>query len=66
MKTCLRMPQVEAITGRKKPTIYADIAAGKFPRPIKIGARAVAWISTDIEKWLDERIAAKTAEGGST
>tara|TARA_R100000900_G_scaffold536_1_gene921 strand:+ start:194545 stop:194667 length:123 start_codon:yes stop_codon:yes gene_type:complete len=33
------------------------MAEGSFPKPISLGARAVGWIQSDIEKWLDSRIA---------
>ncbi|MBI5900839.1 MAG: AlpA family phage regulatory protein [Rhodocyclales bacterium] len=55
MEALLRLPQVEAITGRKKPTIYSDMKNGKFPKPVKIGARAVAWLPAEIQRWIDER-----------
>jgi prophage regulatory protein len=28
------------------------IKAGKFPAPVKLGARRNAWPDTDIEKWM--------------
>ncbi len=54
----LRFPEVEDITGKSRPTIYRDIEAGTFPKPIKIGPRAVAWPSSVIQKWIDDRIKA--------
>jgi predicted DNA-binding transcriptional regulator AlpA len=30
--------------------------AGKFPKPVKIGDRAVAWLQSDIQAWQDELI----------
>ena len=29
-----------------------------FPKPIKIGPRAIAWIEEEIDAWIDERIRA--------
>ena len=57
-QTFLRLPKVIDATGRSKVSIYSDIKAGKFPAPIKIGPRAVAWVSTDIEQWINGRISA--------
>ena len=31
--------------------------AGRFPRPVKIGPRAVAWVESEIDDWLRQRIA---------
>jgi prophage regulatory protein len=52
----LRRSEVEAMTGRGRSAIYAGIAAGTFPKPVKIGARAVAWPESKIMAWIQERI----------
>jgi prophage regulatory protein len=51
----LKLPEVREKTRKSTTRIYADMAAGKFPRPIKIGQRAVAWRERDVDRWLDER-----------
>jgi prophage regulatory protein len=48
----LRRRAVEAKTGHSTSVIYEKIAAGEFPRPIKIGARAVGWIEDEIDAYL--------------
>ena len=45
-------------TGLSRSTIYAKIAAGEFPEPISLGARAVGWLSDDVEAWLVARVEA--------
>lgn len=57
----LRLPIVEERTGKRKSTIYADAKAGTFPRPVRCGARAVAWREEDIDKWIAERTTATGA-----
>jgi prophage regulatory protein len=32
---------------------------GKFPKRVKIGANSVAWIESEIDAWVDEKIAAR-------
>jgi prophage regulatory protein len=59
----LRRPQVEARTGLSRSTIYARIQDGTFPRPILLGAKAVGWISSEIDDWLDRRIKASRPSG---
>ena len=51
----LRRPEVEALTGLARATIYQKMAAGHFPRPVKIDTRAVAWPLSVIEKWIETR-----------
>jgi prophage regulatory protein len=41
--------------GLSRSSIYAFMAAGHFPKPIRIGARAVAWRLSDVENWLASR-----------
>lgn len=55
-KRILRLGEVISRTGRSRSSIYADIERGEFPRPIKIGPRAVGWMETEIDSWIKERI----------
>lgn len=43
--------EVEAECGIGRSTIYRMIEAGKFPRPLRIGARCVRWPRSQIEQW---------------
>jgi prophage regulatory protein len=56
--TVLRLPQVIERCGFSRSAIYKAIAAGTFPRPIRLGLRAVAWVESDVEEWLANKIAA--------
>lgn len=47
------------LTGLSRSTIYLYIKLGKFPAPLKIGERAVAWINVEIEDWLNEKADAR-------
>lgn len=54
----IRRPQVESITGLKRSSIYAKMESNEFPKPVKIGQRAAAWIYSEILDWQNERISA--------
>ena len=54
-KKVIRRREVEARISLACSTIYAMMADDKFPRPLKIGRRAVGWIEEDIDKWLSDR-----------
>lgn len=55
----LRRKKVEARTGLSRSTLYALIAANKFPKPIQLtGAQSVGWIEAEVDSYLRERIAA--------
>ncbi|MDV7201481.1 AlpA family transcriptional regulator [Roseovarius sp. 10] len=49
------MPQVIEQTGISRAQIYALIGCDQFPRPIRIGKRAVGWIEADIQAWINAR-----------
>lgn len=51
----IRLPTVKEMTGMATSTIYAMMSRGEFPKPIKLGARAVAWKVEDIASWIDTR-----------
>lgn len=51
----LRRPEVQARIGLSRSTIYAMVAEGSFPAPIKLGSRAVGWHEADIGAWLRSR-----------
>lgn len=51
----MRRKQLEYKIGLSRSTIYKMIKDGKFPKPVKIGVRAVAWPESAIEQWIDDR-----------
>ena len=53
----LRLPDVEAITGCKKSTIYKLMKEGKFPTCRRITARMSAWPESAVFAWVQARIA---------
>lgn len=54
----LRLPTVKARTGLSRSTIYLRIAEGTFPKAINLGGRAVGWVETEIQEWLQVQIEA--------
>lgn len=51
----LRRPEVERRTGLSRTTIYRLMDEGQFPRPRRIGLRAVAWLQHEIDAWQASR-----------
>ena len=51
----LRLPKVIERVGFARSSIYAFVSRGGFPSPIKIGDRAVGWLDSDIDAWIDAR-----------
>jgi len=52
----LRLPDVIERVGFSRSSIYAFVDNGTFPKPVKIGIRAVGWLDSDVEDWLNHKI----------
>lgn len=55
--TILRLPDVKARTGLSRSTIYLRVSEGKFPSPIVLGGRAVGWVESELDTWIEDQIA---------
>lgn len=49
----LRLPEVISQTGLNRNSVYQ---IEDFPRPIKISARATAWLESEVQEWIHLRI----------
>lgn len=57
MPKLLKLPEVERRVGLTKSPVYAGVAAGTFPQPVKTGERSVAWVESEVDQWIEQRIA---------
>lgn len=54
----VRMPEVKAICGLSRSSIYLLIRDGHFPPSVAISGRARGWIRHEVETWVAQRIRA--------
>lgn len=59
-KSFLRLPAVIQKTGMSRATIYNYINKGEFPAPYLLGARSVGFLCSEIDTWIDSRIALRS------
>ncbi|WP_412758181.1 helix-turn-helix transcriptional regulator [Legionella bozemanae] len=60
----IRLKEVENRTGLKRSTIYNRISLGTFPKQISLGGdRAIGWLDTEINNWIEQRIKSSRNEG---
>lgn len=52
----LRLKQVMVMTGLARSTLYKYMVTEGFPTQIKLGAKAVGWLETEVLAWLEARI----------
>ena len=51
-QSLIRLPEVLKRTGFGKAWIYRLISEGRFPAPVKIGIRAVAFVESEVDEWI--------------
>ncbi len=54
--TILRLPDVLDKISVSRSTIYHWVSKGSFPRPIRLGRRAVGWREADVNAWIAARV----------
>ncbi|EMI4221901.1 AlpA family transcriptional regulator [Vibrio parahaemolyticus] len=53
----LRLKEVMSLTGLGRSTIYKFMAdETDFPKSVPLGGRAVAWVESEIEEWMESRL----------
>ncbi|MEG2158176.1 MAG: AlpA family transcriptional regulator [Bacteroidaceae bacterium] len=53
----IRRKEVQTKTGLGASSIYAMMKLGTFPKCLKLSERRVAWIESDVDQWIVDRIA---------
>lgn len=51
----VREAECKSITGLSRTRRWELEKVGKFPKRIKLGERAVAWLMSDLLNWMEER-----------
>jgi prophage regulatory protein len=60
----LSIHEVAALTSLSRATVHRHYKSGRFPAPLVIGPRRVAWRASAIVQWMDERPDASQKRGG--
>lgn len=62
-QTILRLALVKKRTGLSRSSIYSGVKQGTFPAQISLGPRAVGWLESSIDDWIQSRIALSSKVG---
>jgi prophage regulatory protein len=52
----IRLSEVKEYTGLGRSSIYKYMNDGLFPKSVSLGDRAIAWVDTEIEEWVQNKI----------
>jgi prophage regulatory protein len=55
-QSLIRLSEVLRRIQLSKAWVYKLIAQGKFPKPVKIGSRAIAFVESEVDDWINQRI----------
>ena len=60
----IRQDEVTKITSIPKSSIHSEVQEGKFPKPIKLSARTIAWVKSEVIEWMENKIAERDSKLG--
>ena len=52
----LRLPEVLALIPVSRATWYAGVRNGRYPKPVSLGPRCVAWREREIQRLVSEGV----------
>lgn len=58
----IRLPEVMNRVSLSRTSIYNRMNDGTFPKPVKLGPRAIAWQESSIDEWISDCIELAQAE----
>jgi prophage regulatory protein len=58
----IKLKDVTAMTGLSRSHLYALAQQGIFPKPVKLTERSSAWVESEVQGWIDTRIAQRDQE----
>ncbi|MBW8191438.1 AlpA family transcriptional regulator [Neiella marina] len=64
LKRLLTLREVMELTTLSRATIYRKMELGTFPKPVQISKRRVAWRTSDVNAWIDAKLAGQEWEAG--
>ena len=60
----LRLKQVSEFTGLGRSSLYARISEGVFPKQFPLRGRAVGWLASEVEAWINQVASSRNLEKG--
>ncbi|MCW8346552.1 AlpA family transcriptional regulator [Vibrio sp. ZSDZ65] len=55
----IRLKEVLAMTGLSRSGVYRSIENQQFPKQVSLGDRAVAWVESEVQAWLVDRVVSR-------
>jgi prophage regulatory protein len=55
MSRIIKLPEVLRKTGLGRSLILKLSGIGEFPRKIKLTAKSIGWLESEVDEWIEER-----------
>jgi prophage regulatory protein len=55
----IKLPEVLKMSGLSRTALYERIRAGDFPTPVKLSERSVAWLQSEVNAWIEDKVLAR-------
>ncbi|HDY8039953.1 TPA: AlpA family transcriptional regulator [Vibrio vulnificus] len=52
----LKLKEVMEKTALSRSAIYRKMNDGEFPESVSLGERAIAWVESEVDEWMEERL----------
>lgn len=52
----LKLKEVMEKTALSRSAIYRKMNDGEFPQSVSLGDRAVAWVESEVDEWMEDRL----------
>lgn len=52
----IKLKEVIQKTSLGHSSIYKFIAEGSFPKQVSLGAKSVAWLESEVDDWIEEKV----------
>lgn len=62
MTKLIKLHETMAQSGLSRSQLYALAQKGAFPKPVKLSERSSAWVQSEVDDWIDARIATRDEE----
>lgn len=52
----IKLKEVIEKTSLGRSTIYEFMTKGTFPKQISLGAKSVAWLESEVDDWIEDKV----------
>jgi len=56
----IKLKEVIEKTSLGRSTIYELMTKGTFPKQVSLGAKSVAWLESEVDNWIEEKVSERS------